>query len=34
MLTRAEFARWASYEVIRDDENWKRVDDNTDKGHE
>jgi len=26
MLTRAEFARWASYEVIRDDENWKRVD--------
>jgi CBS domain-containing membrane protein len=30
MLTRAEFARWASYEVIRDDENWKPVDDNTD----
>jgi CBS domain-containing membrane protein len=27
MLTRAEFARWASYEVIRDDENWKRIDD-------
>ena len=26
MLTRTEFARWASYEVIRDDENWKRVD--------
>ena len=27
MLTRTEFARWASYEVIRDDENWKRIDD-------
>jgi len=27
MLTRAEFARWASYEVIREDENWKRIDD-------
>ena len=31
MLTRAEFARWASYEVIRDDENWKRVDDNSNR---
>ena len=32
MLTRAEFARWASYEVSRDNETWKRVDDdNTDK---
>ena len=29
MLTRAEFARWASYEVIRDGENWTRIDDNT-----
>jgi CBS domain-containing membrane protein len=28
MLTRSEFARWASYEVQRDDENWKRIDDN------
>lgn len=24
VLPRAEFARWAGYEVIRDDENWKR----------
>ena len=29
MLTRAEFAHWASYEVTRDDENWKRVDDSS-----
>jgi CBS-domain-containing membrane protein len=28
MLTRSEFARWASYEVSRDDGNWKRVEDN------
>lgn len=25
VMTRAEFARWARYQVIRDDENWKRV---------
>jgi len=25
VLSRAEFARWAAYEVIRDDENWKRA---------
>jgi CBS-domain-containing membrane protein len=31
MLTRAEFARWASYEVTRDGGNWLRVDDNS--GH-
>ena len=29
MLTRAEFARWASYEVNRDGDNWEPVDDNT-----
>lgn len=28
-VTRAEFARWARHEVIRDEENWKRV--NTDQ---
>ena len=31
MLTRAEFARWASHEVVRDDENWKSAGDNTSK---
>ena len=25
VMTRADFARWASYELERDDENWKRV---------
>ena len=25
VVTRADFARWASYELVRDDENWKRV---------
>jgi CBS-domain-containing membrane protein len=25
VVTRREFARWASHEVVRDDENWKRV---------
>lgn len=25
MLSRAEFARWAKHDVIRDDENWRRV---------
>jgi CBS-domain-containing membrane protein len=25
ILTRADFARWASYELERDDENWKRI---------
>ena len=29
MLTRTEFARWASHEVIRDGEDWKPVDDNS-----
>jgi CBS-domain-containing membrane protein len=31
MQTRSEFARWASHEVSRDDENWQRVDDNRGK---
>ena len=31
MLTRSEFARWASFEVIRDGDNWQRVDGHT--GH-
>ncbi len=31
MLTRAEFARWASHEVVRDDENWKSAGVNTNK---
>ena len=25
IVTRADFAHWASYELVRDDENWKRV---------
>jgi hypothetical protein len=24
--TRSEFARWARYEVYREDENWRKVD--------
>jgi CBS-domain-containing membrane protein len=31
MLTRSEFARWASYEVSRHGDQWERVDDNTDQ---
>lgn len=30
MLTRAQFARWASYEVCRDGDHWKRINDTTD----
>lgn len=26
VMTRSEFSRWAKHEVIRDDENWRRVD--------
>ena len=29
ILTRAEFARWAACEVVPDDKDWKRADDNT-----
>lgn len=29
-LRRSEFARWARHELLRDDENWKRVPDDTD----
>ena len=25
ITTRTEFAQWARHELIRDDENWKRV---------
>ena len=25
VVTRADFASWASYELVRDDENWKRL---------
>jgi hypothetical protein len=31
MLTRSEFARWASHEVSRDGDHWKRVDDTGDR---
>jgi CBS-domain-containing membrane protein len=27
MVTRTEFAQWARHQLLRDDENWKRVDD-------
>ena len=27
VMTKNEFSRWARYEVVRDDENWRRVDD-------
>jgi hypothetical protein len=25
VISRTEFARWAKHELVRDDENWKRV---------
>jgi hypothetical protein len=27
MATRTEFAQWARHQLVRDDENWKRIND-------